>query len=254
MVKQVVKEESLCNSIRGAAGKTLLLFLYIFLFFLKKHFRNLSRILKVGISTQHKRVIFKKKNNATTWQEILEGCLRREARAQRQLFERYANFAKNVCLRYAQNEAEAEEIASDGFLKVFDKIEKYDCTQPFEGWLKRIMINTAIDYYRRNLHKINWSDLDVASQVPYSDSFYKDDYLMNITADEIMVFVQRLPVSYRTVFSLSVVEGYNHNEIAEMLGISESASRSNLSKAKAKLQSWISAYVVQQNEITHKHE
>ena len=77
---------------------------------------------------------------------------------------------------------------------------------------------------------------------------------MNITADEIMVFVQRLPVSYRTVFSLSVVEGYNHNEIAEMLGISESASRSNLSKAKAKLQSWISAYVVQQNEITHKHE
>lgn len=199
-------------------------------------------------------MIFKRKSSATTWQEILEGCLRRDTKAQRQLYERYANFAKNTCLRYAQNEVEAEEMASDGFLKVFDKIEKYDPTQPFEGWLKRIMINTAIDHYRRNSHKISWSDLDEASQVPYADSYYKDEHLVNITADEIMTFVQRLPASYRAVFSLSVVEGYNHNEIAEMLGISESASRSNLSKAKAKLQSWISAYVIQQDEITHKHE
>ncbi|AYQ31737.1 RNA polymerase sigma factor [Runella sp. SP2] len=199
-------------------------------------------------------MIFKKRTNAVTWQEILEGCLRREAKAQRQLFERYANFAKNTCLRYAQNEVEAEEMVSDGFLKVFDKIEKYDPAQPFEGWLKRLMVNTAIDYFRRNTHKISWVDVEDASQVPWVDSNYKDEYLMTITADEIMVFVQRLPMSYRTVFSLSVVEGYNHNEIAEMLGISESASRSNLSKAKAKLQSWISAYVVQQDEITHKHE
>ena len=128
--------------------------------------------------------------------------------------------------------------------------------RPILGFCNIGMANPMIKPNKNKIspNKINWSDLDVASQVPYSDSFYKDDYLMNITADEIMVFVQRLPVSYRTVFSLSVVEGYNHNEIAEMLGISESASRSNLSKAKAKLQSWISAYVVQQNEITHKHE
>ena len=198
-------------------------------------------------------MIFKRRSSANAWQEILEGCLRQDTKAQRQLFDRYANFAKTTCMRYAQNEEEAEEMVSDGFLKVFDKIERYDTTLPFEGWLKRIMINTAIDHYRRNALKINWAELEDASQIHYADHYYKDDHLMNITADEIMSFVQRLPASYRTVFSLSVVEGYNHNEIAEMLGISESASRSNLSKAKVKLQGWISAYVVQQDEITHKH-
>jgi len=211
-------------------------------------------LVNVGISKQQERVIFKRKSTANSWQDILDGCLRRDSKAQRQLFERYANFAKNTCLRYAQNDEEAEEMVSDGFLKVFDKIDRYDSAQPFEGWLKRIMVNTAIDHYRRNVSKINWADIDDASQVPYADTYYKDEHLMNITADEIMAFVQRLPVSYRTVFSLAVVDGYNHVEIAELLGISESASRSNLSKAKAKLQSWISAYVVQQDEITHKHE
>lgn len=122
----------------------------------------------------------------------------------------------------------------DGFIRIFNKITYYDSAQPFEAWFRTVMVHTAIDYFRRFQSRLALTDLDVAFDVPYEDAL-----LEQLSADEIMELVQRLPPTYRAVFSLYVIDGYTHPEIARLLGIQESTSRSNLVKARLKLQEWI---------------
>ena len=149
----------------------------------------------------------------------------------------YFGFVKSITLRYSSNYMESEEIVNDTFLKIFNNLAKYDYSRAFQAWLRTIAVNTAIDYYRKNQKYGHQADID---DVEVTDTSV--DIISKISAEEILSLVQKLPPSYRTVFTLYVVEGYNHREIADMLGIKEGTSKSNLQDARKKLQILIKAY------------
>lgn len=167
-------------------------------------------------------------------ESVIQACLLHDNQAQRTLIKMFMGYAKSICLRYAAHEQEAEEIINDGFLKVFSNLAKYDTTQPFKAWLRTIMVNTAIDYYRNNQKYKQQISIE---EVEISD--FDDSIINRISAEEILSFVHQLSPAYRMVFMLYVVEGYNHREIAERLGIQEGTSKSNLRDARLKLQEMI---------------
>ncbi len=195
--------------------------------------------------------MFFKKSKTFDLRSVLEGCRAGRGSSQKQLFEQYYGLAKSISMRYAGHRDEVDEMLNDGFLKVFAKIDQYNPDQSFEAWFRTVVVRTCIDYYRKNSSKITFLDVQ---EVPFLD--HDDGLIEKLTAAEILEFVQKLPSSYRTVFSLYVVEGYSHAEIAEMLGINEGTSRSNLSKARLKLQEWIKIYleesVNQNNHVERK--
>ncbi len=136
-----------------------------------------------------------------------------------------------VCLRYSRTREEAIEILNDGFLKILTKLDKYTKGLSFKGWLRKIMIHCAIDYYRRN--EKHYHSLDI------SHAHYEigaESALDKLNAEDIIEAIQKLPPSYRMVFNLFAIEGYKHEEIATMLGITEGTSKSNLAVARSKLQ------------------
>ncbi len=166
-------------------------------------------------------------------QLIVEGCRNGNRNSQRILFEYFMGYALGICLRYAHNRVEAEEILNDGFLKVFRKIDQYDPAFPFRAWLRKIMINSAIDYFRSNKNKPTFIPLHAIGDV-------EDDSPTPFLPDpesDLLPILQKLSPNYRLVFNLAIMEGYKHHEIAELLGISASTSRSNLVRAKQKLRS-----------------
>jgi RNA polymerase sigma factor (sigma-70 family) len=164
-------------------------------------------------------------------QHLIKGCIEGDRNAQRKLYEYYYGKMMVICLRYCVNRDDAVEILNSGFLKIFNKIETYNPeTGKFESWIKRIMINTAIDRYRKEIKKKQTIELDHAQQVNNPGNAIES---MNV--EDILKAVQKLTPVYRTVFNLFVVEGYSHKEIAEKLNISEGASKSNLSKARRNL-------------------
>lgn len=161
---------------------------------------------------------------------ILAGCKRGERQARADLYKRYYNYAMSIVLRYSRDREEALEIVNDGFIKAFVNIGKCKEEQMFRGWLRRLMINVAIDYYRK--HQKHYQNLDIE----YADQVSVDAGIMSaLTEQEIMSAVQQLPPSYRYVFNLYVVEGFKHGEIAKKLTISIGTSKSHLAKARKKL-------------------
>ena len=180
-------------------------------------------------------MVFKKKKfSEDNLDSVITACIDQNSQAQRTLIKLFLGYAKSICLRYSSNEQEVEEIINDGFLKIFTNLSKYDTTQPFKAWLRTIMVNTAIDYYRSNkkyLMQIAIDEVEVAD--------FDDDIISKLSTDEIMKLVQKLSPTYRMVFMLYVVEGYKHREIAERLGIQEGTSKSNLQDARLKLQEMI---------------
>ena len=163
-------------------------------------------------------------------ENIINGCLKGKPKSQEQLYQHFYGYAMSICLRYANNEADAVEILNDGFLKVFTNINKHDSAQSFKAWLRRIIINTAIDHYRKTKTKLTTYELD--ESVENSSSVTTD---LEIDKEEILLMVQQLPPAYNMVFNLYVIEGFAHKEIAQMLKITESTSRSHLTTANAKL-------------------
>lgn len=141
-----------------------------------------------------------------------------------------------ICRRYAKNRDEALEILNNGFLKIFNHLENFQksANHNFEGWAAKIMVNTAIDFYRAELR--HQSD-EVNASLYIEDS---QNVLDDISVQEILELISQLPTSYRTCFNLYVIDGYSHREIAEMLRIQEGTSKSNLAKARAKLQMMLS--------------
>jgi RNA polymerase sigma-70 factor, ECF subfamily len=170
--------------------------------------------------------------------EVLDGCRNQKPSAQKQLFEAYYSFGINICMRYADNREEAEEMFDDGFLRVLNKISYYDPEQSFDAWFRTVIIRSAIDHYRRNKSSVSFSDIEEAYNIGYDEGLFE-----RLSAEEILSVVQLLPPSYRTAFSLHVVDGYSHPEIAQMLGINEGTSRSNLAKARIKLQELLTNWV-----------
>lgn len=163
---------------------------------------------------------------------IIEKCCLKDSRAQYELFRYCYPFAMGVCSRFAGCPEEANEVLNEGFLKVFIHINKYSFDLSFGGWIRKIMVNTAIDHYRkRKIYKEE--QLDISHYKEMADT---EVILSGLHSEDILHMVQKLPPSYRIVFTLYVVEEFTHKEIAEKLGITEGTSKSNLAKARLKLQ------------------
>ena len=166
--------------------------------------------------------------------EFIEACVRNERWAQKRLYEEHYSQMMGVCLRYARNEHDALDILQEGFIKVFRNIAKYQPGTTLAAWIRRIMVNTAIDYYRKNIRR-RTEDLDTAYELKSTDA----DAISQCSEKEILEAVQQLTPAYRVVFNLYVIEGYSHKEIAELMDITESTSRSNLVKSRMKLRAII---------------
>jgi len=162
--------------------------------------------------------------------KLLIGCRKQHRGSQKLLYQEFYAYGMSICLRYADNRDEAAEVLNDGFMKVFQNIAKFDLKRPFKPWLRRIIVNTAINHYHQKNRIPKSADLNVVGQ-----NANEEKVLSGITYDEIVQMLRKLPPAYRTVFNLHVIEGYKHEEIAHMLGVSVGTSKSNLFKAKEQL-------------------
>ena len=173
--------------------------------------------------------------NSAVLQELLDGCLNRNRRSQELLYKQFYGYAMSICLRYTRSREEGKEILNDGFLKVFTKLETYDSSRSFKTWLSRIMINTALDHYRQEVRRDIFDDVEAGEMVSVDETV-----ISKLSHEELVGLIQKLTPSYRIVFSLNVIDGYTHEEIAEQLKISVGASKSNLSRAREKLREMLS--------------
>jgi len=176
-------------------------------------------------------------------QKIIEGCVNNKRKYQKKLFDLYYGKMLGVCMRYAKNPDEAKDMVQNGFIKVFKKLEVYNFTGSLEGWIRRIMVNTAIDQIRKNKRdpfQLNeeMQISNVEEDVPFEAQEAETETKIN--AEKAIKAISELSAGYRTVFNLFVIEGYSHKEIADYLGISEGTSKSNLAKAKQKLRQKLS--------------
>lgn len=159
-------------------------------------------------------------------------CIEGDPRAQRKLFEMYAPKMMGVCLRYMKDQAQAEDVLQDGFVKVFTKLDKYTGGGSLEGWVRRIMVNTALDQLRKTTKfSANVSMDDVNYKVESSDT----DALSSLMEEDLLNIIQEMPNGYKAVFNMFAIEGYSHKEISKELGVSENTSKSQYSRAKAYL-------------------
>lgn len=169
-----------------------------------------------------------------TERELIEGCVSNKQAAQKELFSLYAGKMMSVCLRYANDEGQAQDILQEGFIRVFKKIGQYRHEGSFEGWLRRVFASVAIRQITKQ--KIHFSSVDIADSKEHS---VDETALAKISADEIHAMIRRMPDGYRTVFNLNIIEGYSHEEIALMLGVQPTTSRGQLLKARKYLQAMI---------------
>jgi RNA polymerase sigma-70 factor (ECF subfamily) len=163
--------------------------------------------------------------------QIIKGCLDGDRRSQKALFDLFSGKMMAVCLRYAKHKMEAEDLLQDGFIKVFQNIGQYKGEGPFEQWVRMIMIHNAIKKYHKKSNRNEFlADTDLP-ELPESE-----EALSQLFYEELLEMIEELPDGYRIVFNLYAVEGFNHKEISEMIGIEESTSRSQLVKARKALQ------------------
>ncbi|MBI3136377.1 MAG: RNA polymerase sigma factor [Bacteroidetes bacterium] len=166
-----------------------------------------------------------------TDEQLVKECVSGNTIAQKKFYELFAKKMMGVCFRYTNNVEEAQDVLQEGFIKIFGKLSDFESKGSLEGWVRRIMVNTALDHYRKN--KKHQNDVDVDT-VGYK--LEKDDYTIEaITANDLLKIVQAIPEGYRVVFNLFAIEGYSHKEIAERLGVTESTSKSQYSRAKSLL-------------------
>jgi len=156
-----------------------------------------------------------------------------DRQSQKAIYDLYVPIMFGICRRYVKNEQDAEDVMLGGFLKIFTKIDQYRGTGNFEGWMKRIMVNESLMFLRK--HNMNLSVEISDHQIPISP-----DAESNLQTKELLALLNKLPTGYRTVFNLYAIEGYKHQEIADMLGISINTSKSQLIKARKKLKEFLS--------------
>jgi RNA polymerase sigma factor (sigma-70 family) len=177
-------------------------------------------------------------NQTVNENDLIDGCLQGNRKMQYELYQRLAPKMYGVCLRYAANVAEAEDILQEGFIKVFGKLQSFRREGSFEGWVRRIFVNTAIEHFRKKSYLQPITEKE--------EAVYEANYLSvldNLAEKDIIGLVQQLSPGYRTVFNLYVIEGYTHREIAEQMGISEGTSKSQLSRAKLILQDMVQKHI-----------
>ena len=182
-------------------------------------------------------------NQIISESDLIAGCINGDRKMQKELYDRFSAKMFGVCLRYAGNTEEAEDILQEGFIKVFKKIGSYRGEGSFEGWIRRIFVNTAIEQFRRKTYMQPITEREENSV----EATYLS-VLDNLAEKDIVKLVQRLSPGYRTVFNMYVVEGYTHRQIAESLGISEGTSKSQLSRAKIILQDLVKKHIEKKKE------
>ena len=180
-------------------------------------------------------------NQNITESDLIKGCIEDDRRMQEELYRRFSPRMYGVCLRYAGNAEEAQDILQDGFVKVFKKLSSFRGEGSFEGWIRRIFVNTAIEHFRRKRYLQPVTEKEEAT--------LEGNYLSvldNLAEKDILDLVRQLSPGYRTVFNMYVVEGYTHKEIGEIMGISEGTSKSQLSRAKVILQEMVKDFIDKQ--------
>lgn len=170
-------------------------------------------------------------NRSNSEDELIRGCQKKKPAAQRALYERVAPKMLGVCYRYINDRDEAEHVMIGGMIRVFEKMDQYSGDGSFEGWIRRIMVNESLMYLRRNRSMSLEVDIENAD---YKPNLEKLD--THLETEDLIKLIHDLPIGYRTVFNMYAIEGYNHQEIASMLGISENTSKSQLCRARRFLQ------------------
>ena len=169
------------------------------------------------------------------YNKLVRNCLKLKPEAQRQLYEHFAPAMLGVCFRYTKSMSDAEDVLQDGFVKVFKNLDQYRSEGELGGWIRRIMVNTALNFLKTNKRYQNDLMFHEMSLHPVST----DDPLIQLQAKELSELIRQLPTGYQTIFNLYAIEGYSHVEIASMLGINDGTSRSQYARARALLIEWI---------------
>ncbi len=181
--------------------------------------------------------------------QLIAACKKQDTNAQRELYELYAPRMLGLCLRYSKDYDVAQDMLHDGFLKVLTQIKSYSGRGSFEGWMRRIFINTVFEYFREEKkNSLNISQIDEPEEIEMIDENFERIFSDELTEEQILEMIQEMPPGYRTVFSLYVFEDMPHKEIAKKLGIKEMASRSQYSRAKSFLRKKINGYYANKNE------
>lgn len=168
--------------------------------------------------------------------QLITGCIKGDRKAQRELYDTYSRKMMGVCYRYVGEQETARDLLQEGFIKVFANINSYSGSGSFEGWMRKIFVNSSLEYLRKSNVLKEATDLDSLAELVEPDA----SAISKISSKELMQLVNKLPDGFRTVFNLFAIEGYSHKEIADMLSITESTSRSQYTRARQILQKKIS--------------
>jgi RNA polymerase sigma-70 factor (ECF subfamily) len=176
-------------------------------------------------------------SNSALVEKVVKGCIKGDRKSQQLLYKSFYGKMLVVCMRYSRDHSEAQDLLHDGFIKVFSHLKTYEYKGSLEGWVRRIIVNNAIDYIRNK--KDFLVEYDDETQYEYVPDEYLDEKesmdMQQLQAEEILALIQELSPAYQTVFNMYVMEDYSHQEIADILNISVGTSKSNLAKAKQRL-------------------
>lgn len=179
--------------------------------------------------------------------DLVRRCAGGDIRSEELLYRRYFSFAMSICVRYARDESEAMEIVNDSYMKVLDRLSDYDHSRPFKSWYGRILVNTAIDNYRKNLKNNQNLSIDAIAETGKSDPEIETE----LSANDILKLYRHLPENLKITFNLYEIEGYTHEEIGRMTGVTASTSRANLARAKKKLRELYNRHII---SVKKSHE
>lgn len=172
--------------------------------------------------------------------DLVKRCAGGDIRSQEFLYRRYFSFAMSICIRYTHDEGEAMEVVNDSYMKVLESLPEYDHSRPFRSWYGKILVNTAIDNYRKNLKNNEYVSIDTINDTGESDPEIETELSVN----DILTLYSYLPANYRMTFNLFEIEGYSHEEIGQMLGVTASTSRANLARAKKMLRDLYNRHII----------
>lgn len=178
--------------------------------------------------------------------QLLKDCLKGKKEAQAKLYKHFAPLMMAVCYRYTKTKFEAEDVLQEGFVKVFKNLDQFKGDGELGAWIRRIMVNTALNYLRTNKKYQQDADVDMIPEKASND----ESPLAALQAKQLAAIIQRLPVGYQTIFNLHAIEGYSHVEIGDMLNISKGTSRSQYLRARNMLKKWIEEEIL----LTNKNE
>lgn len=186
---------------------------------------------------------------STREQLLIEGCRKKDPKSQRELYEKFSGKMYAVCFRYIKDETEAEDVLVKGFMKLFDKIDQFQGDGSFEGWVRKIMVNESLQYIRQNKNIYMQVDIESAQYQANTDVIESQ-----LAAEDLLCIICKLPIGYRTIFNLFAIEGYSHQEIADMLQISVNTSKSQLSRARGIIQKELAniSGVLLEKQISHE--